>query len=48
VEILAAFREGRTYLPQSDFVLREGDQMLVVVSPTARERLSKHFAPILS
>jgi CIC family chloride channel protein len=48
VEILAAFREGRTYLPHSDFVLQGGDQMLVVVSPSAREQLSKHFAPILS
>jgi CIC family chloride channel protein len=48
VEILAAFREGRTYLPHSDFVLQGGDQMLVVVSPSARDRLSKHFAPILS
>jgi CIC family chloride channel protein len=48
VEILAAFREGRTYLPYSDFVLQKGDQMLVVVSPSARELLSKHFAPILS
>ena len=48
VEILAAFREGRTYLPHSDFALRGGDQMLVVVSPGARERLAKHFAPILS
>jgi len=48
LEILAAFREGRTYLPHSDFALRGGDQLLVVVSPSARERLSKHFAPILS
>lgn len=48
VEILAAFREGHTYLPHSDFVLQGGDQMLVVVSPTTRESLSKHFAPILS
>ena len=48
VEILAAFRGGNTYLPHSDFVLQGGDQMLVVVSPTTRESLSKHFAPILS
>jgi len=48
VEILAAFREGKTYLPHEDFRLRDGDQMLVVVAKGARERLSKHFAPILS
>jgi len=48
VEVLAAFREGRTYLPQSGFILRGGDQLLVVVLPAAREGLSKHFAPILS
>lgn len=48
VEILAAFREGQTYHPQTDFVLQGGDQMLVIVSPGARDRLSKHFASILA
>jgi CIC family chloride channel protein len=48
VEILAAFREGKTYLPHEDFRLRAGDQMLVVAAKGARERLSTHFAPILS
>ena len=49
VEILAAFREGRTYLPDTDFQLQAGDQMLVVISEGARDRLMKqHFAPILS
>jgi CIC family chloride channel protein len=49
VEILAAFREGRTYLPGTDFQLQAGDQMLVVISEGARDRLMKrHFAPILS
>lgn len=48
VEILAAFREGKTYLPHEDFRLQGGDQMLVVVAKGARERLSKHFAPVLS
>jgi len=49
VEILAAFREGRTYLPDMDFQLQAGDQMLVVISEGAKDRLMKqHFAPILS
>ncbi len=48
VEILAAFREGKTYHPHEDFRLQAGDQMLVVATKDARERLSKHFAPILS
>lgn len=48
VEVLAAFREGRTYHPRSDFVLRAGDQLLVIASPGARERLGRHFASILS
>ncbi len=49
VEILAAFREGRTYMPDADFQLQAGDQMLVVISEGARDQLMKqHFAPILS
>jgi len=49
VEILAAFRKGRTYLPDTDFQLQAGDQMLVVISEGARDHLMKrHFAPILS
>jgi len=49
VEILAAFREGRTYMPDSDFQLQAGDQMLVVISEGAKDQLMKqHFAPILS
>ncbi len=49
VEILAAFREGKTYMPDTDFSLQPGDQMLVVISEGARDRLMKrHFAPILS
>jgi CIC family chloride channel protein len=48
VEILAAFREGKTILPHEDFLLQAGDQMLVVAERGVRERLSKHFAPILS
>jgi len=48
VKILAAFREGRTYLPYSNFALEGGDQMLVVATPAARERLAKLFAPILA
>jgi len=48
IKILAAFREGRTYQPDTDFTLRAGDQMLVIASAGARERLAKHFAPILS
>jgi CIC family chloride channel protein len=49
VEILAAFREGRTYPPNTDFPLQVGDQMLVVISQGARDQLMKrHFAPILS
>lgn len=48
-EILAAFREGRTYTPTMDFQLQAGDQMLVVISEGAKDRLMKrHFAPILS
>ena len=49
VEILAAFREGKTYMPDTDFSLQPGDQMLVVISEGARDQLMKQlFAPILS
>ena len=49
VEILAAFREGRTYMPDADFQLQAGDQMLVVISEGSRDQLmNQHFAPILS
>lgn len=48
VEILAVFREGRTYHPQTGFVPQGGDQMLVIVSFGVKERLSKHFASILA
>lgn len=48
VKILAAFREGRTYLPYSNFALEGGDQMLVVAPSGARERMTKLFAPILA
>ncbi|MGE5188438.1 MAG: chloride channel protein [Gemmatimonadota bacterium] len=47
-EVLAAFREGETHLPNSGFRLRQGDQVLVVTAPGAWERLSRHFSPILS
>ncbi|MGE5235597.1 MAG: chloride channel protein [Acidobacteriota bacterium] len=49
MEVLAAFREGETYMPNTDFRIQAGDQMLVVIPPGTKDRMvKKHFAPILS
>jgi chloride channel protein, CIC family len=44
VEIVAAFRRGRTLLPRSNTRLREGDQLLVITTRRANEQLAKNVA----
>jgi len=46
VEIAAVMRGNQTLLPESDVVLRSGDQLLAVTAAQVWERLNRDFAPM--
>lgn len=46
LEIIGVVRGGEAILPARDTVLQKGDQLLIVGSPQAHERLAGHVAPI--
>ncbi len=45
-EIMAIFREEDVLLPHPNTVLRGGDRILVITSPSARARLAEHLDPL--
>ena len=46
LEIIGVVRGGEAILPARDTVLQKGDQLLIIGSPQARERLTGHVTPI--
>lgn len=45
-EIVAIMRREHVLLPHPDTVLKDGDRMLVITSPTAHDALAKHLTPL--
>jgi chloride channel protein, CIC family len=48
MEMVAILRQGEMLLPHPDMLLQAGDRVLSIVSPGARDRLSRHLAPLSS
>jgi CIC family chloride channel protein len=46
IRVVALFREGHMLLTHAQLTFHEGDRMLVVTTPEAWGRLSKHFVPL--
>lgn len=46
VEVVAILRQGKSVLPTPETVIQEGDRLLVLSSPKARERIKHHLADL--
>jgi CIC family chloride channel protein len=46
VEVVAILRQGKPLLPSPETVIQEGDRLLVLSAPKARERIMSHLADI--
>jgi len=48
VQMVAILQENKVLLPHPEMVLQSGDRLMMITSPNAWGRLSKHLSPLSS